>query len=203
MSRSDEEFIAPPPGIVPEPQHPPLAPQPPTDPIDEIGPPPGVIDLDSGTHRIGGQRRRPPEPVFFPAGTPVVASPVPAPAIDEETRVVGRRSAPAWRLVSASGDPVLIEHALLVGRDPAPQTQWPDAALCPISDPEKSVSKTHAALELQPDGTLLVHDLHSTNGSVVTFTDGRERDILPGGSIRLDDAASVTLGEFRISLARA
>lgn len=82
MSSNDDGFLAPPPGLIPaDPAKKQTPPAPPAA-DDFIGLPPGVIDLDSATHRLAQPRQRPAvsAPVFVPQPTPATgAAPVPVP----------------------------------------------------------------------------------------------------------------------------
>ena len=59
------------------------------------------------------------------------------------------------------------------GRRPAPDPTRPNAQLNPISDETRTVSNTHARLELRHD-TWYVTDLGSTNGTKVNGQKVRE-----------------------------
>ncbi|CAN5369488.1 hypothetical protein BH09ACT5_BH09ACT5_16360 [soil metagenome] len=179
-----------------------------------IGLPPGMapIDPNSGTVR----RDRPDRPraaereeiVFFPVGAAPVAPPVPepepepslepAPALDEETRVSAprRHAASAWHVV-VDGRSVPVEGLLYLGRNPVAGAAHPGAPVLAIVDSTKSVSKTHALLEVE-GGTLWVHDLDSTNGVWVIGLDGEPREVLPGERAEVPAGGSVELGEFTI-----
>lgn len=201
----DNQFIVPPPGIAPEPAETrPVEPEP-LDVGDLITLPPGIVD--SATYRISQQRSPKPEEVFFPGAGPGVPASASEPApgtIDGATRVtVGRRSAPAWRLTLPGAQEVLVERTTLVGRDPAQNEQWPDALLLPITDDGKTVSKTHAVLELSASGQLIVHDLDSTNGVWVTAPGGDDVEVLPGAPAIVEHGAEVSFGQFTVAVERS
>lgn len=206
---ADDEFLMPPPGIA-VPSHTEAKSEPtPVAEEDFISLPPGIAppDFDSTTHRGDHSRRFRVEPaaelVFFPVAAPGMP-PEPPAAVDDATRAsIGRRSAAAWRLGLPDGRQLLLERTTLVGRDPARSAEWADAEMLPVVDPGKSVSKTHAAFEVTPDGQALVHDLHSTNGVCLRFAGGDEIDVIPGVPRLLEPGASVVLGEFAIALDRS
>ena len=176
-----------------------------------IGLPPGMapIDPDSGTVR----RDRPERPrverdeiVFFPAapGAPV-ATPPEQPTepfgraeLDDATRVSAprRHAAAVWRLV-VEGREVPVEGVLYLGRNPVATPAHPDAPVLSIPDDTKSVSKTHAMVEVEGDG-LWVHDLESTNGVWVVTADGDALEVLPGQRAAVPAGGSIELGEFVI-----
>lgn len=206
-SGEDDGFIAPPPGIAPKPDPAPAQPEPVT--AEVISLPPGVVD--SGTYRMPPTRAPKPSspddaPAFFPTSAPGLP-PVEASSaaeVDDATRVaVGRRSAPVWRLTLPLGDQLMIEQPTLIGRDPAVNSQWPDAALVPVIDPGKTVSKTHAAVQLADGGVLLVHDLDSTNGVYLRLPSGDEADVRPGEPQQLEPGTELVLGDYVIAVDRS
>jgi FHA domain len=214
MGTDDDQFIVPPPGIVAAPAEARVVEPEPVEADDLITLPPGIID--SGTYRVSHERASKPgvrpadSPVFFPSGgigmapvAPPAAEPVPQP-VDDATRVsVGRRRAPAWRLLLPDGDHVLVEQTTLVGRDPAQSAEWPDALLLPIVDTGKTISKTHAALELTAGGQLVVHDLDSTNGVFLEYPGGSETLVEPGVPGHVEHGAELRLGQFIVSVERS
>lgn len=166
-----------------------------------------------------------PAPPTAPAPTAVAPATAPAPivapivapldapldaadeAFDDATRAsLGRRSAPAWRLALPDGREVLLERTTLVGRDPAAGGQWSDAALLSITDPGKSVSKTHAALELTATGQLLVHDLDSTNGVYLRYPGSaegsEETEVTSGAPALIEPGVELNFGDFTVMLTR-
>ncbi len=179
-----------------------------------IGMPPGMVDV--GTFKLPpkAERPRPPEReeiVFVPAapGVPVAVplpdpapapAPVPAPESAPES-ATGPAPAPApaqtpaaWRLVLADGGEVPVERAVLVGRNPAEFARWPGAVLLPIVDTTQSVSKTHAAFEVDDSG-LWVHDLDSTNG--VWVVHGEDvTEVAPGRRVNVRAGSSIELGDY-------
>ena len=78
----------------------------------------------------------------------------------------------------------------------------PQARLIPVPDPTRSVSKNHACFSMY-GAALVVEDLGSTNGIVVTGPDGRENDIGVGGRTELQVGARVELGDAVITIGRA
>lgn len=209
MVDGDNQFLIPPPppGIAPVPKSETPAEPEPVNPEDLIELPPGIVD--SGTYRVSAPKVTPPVrkdevPIFVPVANPGLAPVLPTAAVDDATSVaVGRRSAPAWRLALPQGEQLLIERSTLIGRDPAVNSQWPDAELLSVVDPGKTVSKTHAAVQLTEGGALLVHDLDSTNGVYVRQVNGDEADVLPGEPQLLEPGAELVLGEYVIAVDRS
>ena len=78
------------------------------------------------------------------------------------------------------GAPIAVtSDALIIGRRPSADPDFPDAQLVPISDETRTMSKTHARLELLGDEWVIV-DLDSTNGVVLFRDDGAETEATPG-----------------------
>ncbi|PWB97110.1 hypothetical protein DF220_04110 [Salinibacterium hongtaonis] len=204
---SDDGFLAPPPGLVPsaKPNEPAVEPVAAT---DFISLPPGVSlpALDSETLRVDNSRRvraereEPETPTFVPMVAPGLPAAVFAP-VDEETSFAEvTRAAPEWRIGLPGGGQVLLERTALIGRAPAVNSLWPDAQLVAVIDPVKSVSKTHAALEVAADGSLWVHDLNSTNGVSVSRNHGEEFAVIPDERVSIGDGTVVYLGEFELTV---
>lgn len=162
--------------------------------------PPGIAlppeVADSVTHRLAAAPRQPrsqDEIVFLPAPIGVPVAPARAPA--EPVRTAG------WHLNLGSGVDLLVTDAAFVGRNPAATADRTGARLVPVTDPAKSVSKTHALFEVH-DGVLYVHDLDSTNGTFVTPVDAPEIRVEPGSRIAVLPGSTVELGDFPIKVTR-
>ena len=218
MSTDDNaSFIAmPPPGGPAGEKKPDAAPAAETVEAEFISLPPGIA-LDSGTFKLPARtpptREPAPEIVFVPTvigATPVLPTPaaepaeapaVPAPAPPADAPapptapVAVAVPAPAWKLhLPDGGATVTLGATVLIGRNPAASADWPLATLLPVADLTKSVSKTHALLEI--DGAeLWVHDLDSTNGVYVVVGDDVV-EAVPGTRVRVPADADLELGEF-------
>jgi pSer/pThr/pTyr-binding forkhead associated (FHA) protein len=106
-----------------------------------------------------------------------------------------------WRLTFADGQTFEATTSMVLGRDPASVPVRPQAKRISVTDPAKSVSKTHAIIDVEA-AELSVTDLHSTNGVIVTGPDGRQDDLPPGGRTVLTAGSRVLLGEFAIDVSR-
>lgn len=208
--RDDDGFVVPPPGISPQPTARETPAPEPVDEVDMISLPPGLVD--SATYRVQAPRvQKPaepamPAPTFVPTAAPgmPVAAPVIESVVDDATRAsVDRKVAESWRLTLPHGEQVLVEQTILLGRDPAHNARWPGAALLPVIDSAKTVSKTHAALELTPGGQLVVHDLDSTNGVYLGYGNEDEMTVEPGEPALVEPGASLSLGEFTVAVERS
>lgn len=100
---------------------------------------------------------------------------------DIEATVISTRRAKPWLIETVNGLQIsLTRPVVLIGRNPARSAEHPDAQLVAVTDAGKTVSKTHARLELA-DGLWTITDLHSTNGVVLIDERGDERE-LPAGT---------------------
>lgn len=134
-------------------------------------------------------QREPFEPAAVTAEVPVAPAPEQAavPVI-------------SWRILLPEGRDAVVQTVLLVGRNPAPFDAYPGAELLPVDDSTQSVSKTHAAFEVDEQG-LWVHDLNSTNG--VWVVRGEEvTEAVPGRRVQVLDGSSVELGDYVLKVVR-
>lgn len=101
-----------------------------------------------------------------------------------------------WQLVSA-GDVLVTFSAtqLVVGRKPNAPDSHRNAAAVSLRDPSKTVSKTHAHLELR-DGVWHITDLNSTNGVVVDLVTSEK--ITPNAPTRV--TGRFRLGDLEVEL---
>jgi hypothetical protein len=211
VSDEDSTMITPPPGIVTPKvnQAEPAADVVEVDPETFITLPPGV--LDSGTYRVANPRVVPQRSghskddiVFFPTAPGVVATPSPvgAPSKQPKTADESRsgRVVQQWCLVLPGGvGAKAVRGALFIGRNPARTRDWPVAELLPIIDPAKSLSKTHALLEVEAD-VLWVHDLDSTNGVFIVAQNGDTVEVKPGTRAAVPADSQLELGEYVIQI---
>jgi hypothetical protein len=178
---------------------------------DFIVPPPGLIPAAPPDAPDRTVRDAPPRvlPTFPPPG--VVPPPVPpGPAASAApptggTRIEAPTPSPvpgAWRLRGDGGLEVLVLGPIVLGRHPATDAAPAGAAPIALSDPARSVSKTHALLEVVDD-VLAVTDLHSTNGTSIEASDGRTSRLDPGHRTPVPGGATVLLGEFALRVDRA
>lgn len=132
---------------------------------------------------------------------PEVPAEAPDDDLDELDRtVVTRRKRIPWALVPPNGATVdLTSSVVILGRRPAPDAAHPDAQLVSISDETRTVSKTHARLELRGD-TWFVTDLDSTNGVLFATLMGTEVEAPPGEEIEAGER--FFLGDAEVRLTR-
>ena len=158
----------------------PVPPQPQVQPPVQAGPPPG--------------QHRPPQPP--PQERTQRRAPQPPP---QQQRPA---SAPArWRVHFDNGESFVVAGLALVGRRPEPRSGEQVAHLIPLASADMSVSKTHAQFGPAPDGTIVVMDRGSTNGTVLV-RQGVSRQLAPGKPAALLDGDTVVYGDREMTLTR-
>ncbi len=120
---------------------------------------------------------------------------------DALDRTVGaRRKRIPWSLIAPNGETVdLTSSVVILGRRPGHDSAYPDAQLVPVADETRTVSKTHARLELRGD-TWYVTDLDSTNGVLFATLMGTEVEAPPGEEIEAGER--FFLGDAEVRLTR-
>ena len=116
----------------------------------------------------------------------------------EDTVIVNRREE-LWVLSPEGADPIRVTRPVaLLGRNPSVSAEHPDAQLIRLTDPARTVSKTHARIELV-SGAWLIIDLGSTNG-VYLSDDGTDVELESNVPTTL--TAAFRLGELPFRLER-
>ncbi len=113
----------------------------------------------------------------------------------EQTLIVPRRdSGERFVLQFSTGESVTVFGSGLLGRNPMPQpTEYFDQ-LVSITDPGKSVSKTHLEFG-QEGGAFWVSDRFSGNGSAVREPESSPRRLVAGKRYRIVRGTRVDIGE--------
>jgi len=113
----------------------------------------------------------------------------------EQTLIVPRReTGERFVLQFSTGESVTVFGSGLLGRNPAPQpTEYFDQ-LVSITDPGKSVSKTHLEFG-QEAGSFWVSDRFSGNGSAVREPESSPRRLIAGKRYRIVRGTRVDIGE--------
>ena len=198
---ADSDFIEPPPWLTPPkpaPAEPAAAEEAPS-PEAVIDLPPGV--MDSATHRLTQERQRTPpakpDVVFFPT----VAGPAAPPTseVEDATVVSSSRHAMTWRIVVPGVAPVAVFGVLYLGRNPVAPPGESGARVLPLPDSAKSISKTHARLEVEA-GQLYVSDLDSTNGVWIVPAGEDAIEVQPGERAAVPAGSDLELGDFVIQV---
>ena len=118
----------------------------------------------------------------------------------DQTVIARRNVRPVWELVPASGSPILLSATVVIlGRRPASDAAYPTAQLVAVPGDARTVSKTHARIELRGDAWV-VTDLGSTNGVLVRTLMGDEVEVEVGG--QLDAGERFFLGDEEFHLRR-
>jgi uncharacterized RDD family membrane protein YckC len=179
---------------VPTPQGPP--PQP-------LTPPPGPGYPPQADQPYVPVAAKPPGPV--PTGSTAI------PQRDEPSGVTRPMSAPSaaeppteslgWHAVLDDGRRVVVDHLVLLGRNPHPAPGEEDAELIKIADETRTVSKLHLAMGVDQAG-LYVVDRGSTNGSTVTTPGGATRRCVPGEPVYVNPGSIVSMGDHWLEVRR-
>lgn len=134
---------------------------------------------------------------------PVAPASVPEDGNDlDATRIGAGRVQAEWTLLLPDGRQLVVPSALRLGRDPVADAAMPGALLVKLDDPAKSISKTHAQLVTSP-GSLTVTDLHSTNGTTVTTSDGVQLMLASDVPYSITSDADLQLGDLVLRVIRS
>jgi hypothetical protein len=203
--------VPPPPAPAPAPEpwgpavaRPAAAPTPPDDSFPELS---EAVSAVVGAPDAGSPRSARSSVSALYAQPEIPADDVADPADDvdledgiDQTIIAKRRRTP-WTLVPPSGAPIDISaEVVILGRKPAADPAFPGAQLIAISDETRTVSKTHARLELR-DETWFVTDLGSTNGVLFATLMGTEVEAQPGQ--QLEAGERFFLGDAEVRLRRS
>ncbi|MCY7400615.1 MAG: RDD family protein [Nocardioides sp.] len=109
--------------------------------------------------------------------------------------------APRWRVHFDNGESFVIAGLALVGRRPEARHGEQVAHLIPLASADMSVSKTHAQFGPASDGTIVVMDRGSTNGTLVV-RQGVSRQLAAGKPASLVDGDKVVYGDREMTLTR-
>ncbi|BCW35395.1 hypothetical protein StoSoilA2_14510 [Arthrobacter sp. StoSoilA2] len=112
------------------------------------------------------------------------------------------RAEAVLRIRVDDGQDVELGGTVLVGRNPAPQPGEAAEQLLSVSDPGRSISKTHLHLRVDGDG-VWVTDRNSTNGSAVTTPDGLQTRLHPGEAVFVRPGSTVHFGDRSFHLGQA
>ena len=122
---------------------------------------------------------------------PATSAPPPPPA---PVQAPVQAPAARWTVSFDTGESLLVEGLGLVGRRPEGRAGEPVRHLVPLPSKDMSLSKTHAQFQVAADGTLVVMDRGSTNGSTLVRS-GVSRDLPAGKPTSLLDGDVVRFGD--------
>jgi len=138
-----------------------------------------------------------PPPVSTPTWTP------PRAEYDDQTTMLGAKvaalrqeSGGVLRLVFDTGEVVVVDREVLVGRAPTGGT---DVRIVPINDPEGSVSKLHFVLR-QATGVTWIRDNGSTNGTGLIRQGGALEELTAGAPTPLSAGDTIVFGRRRATV---
>ncbi|WP_222130593.1 FHA domain-containing protein, partial [Nocardioides deserti] len=191
------------PAVTPAPDRPTGPPPPPPARRRKLGPPLVDVPVDPTAptpEEVGTIGQGTPSPAHVaPAHAAPAASVAPAAPRSHTTaeRTVIRSAGQGpvrWRVEFDSGESFVVEGLVLVGRRPEARQGEPVRHLVPLRSSDMSLSKTHAQLQVAPDGVLVVMDRGSTNGSILVrqgvsrpLSAGKPATLLPGDLVRFGD----------------
>lgn len=115
----------------------------------------------------------------------------PAPPREDVMPAQRRGPVRGLRVALDDGRTLTVERVALLGRNPTPA---PGVQVVRVTDPGRSVSKTHLELGADASGAW-VTDRGSTNGTVVTLPDGAQVVCRVDHPVRLRPGAVVVLGD--------
>ncbi|MET0296557.1 MAG: FHA domain-containing protein [Microbacterium sp.] len=128
-----------------------------------------------------------------------------APSADVPTAAMPAASAPVGRVRVSTGQVVALDRTVIIGRRPR-STRASGANLphlIAVDSPQQDISRSH--LEIRPEGdTVVVIDLHTTNGSTLLRTGadpmrlhpGEQTLVLSGDVIDLGDGVKVSFEDL-------
>lgn len=126
---------------------------------------------------------------------------IPEDDADLDETVVARRNRTPWVLVGPTRARIpLTSETVILGRRPARDPEFPDAQLISLDDDTRTISKTHARLELRGERWFIT-DLDSTNGVLFATLMGTEVAATPGEATEAGDR--FLLGDAEVSLVRS
>ncbi|MDR7251823.1 putative RDD family membrane protein YckC [Nocardioides sp. BE266] len=108
---------------------------------------------------------------------------------------------PRWRVHFDNGESFVVAGMALVGRRPEPRSGEQVAHLIPLASADMSVSKTHAQFGPAPDGTIVVMDRGSTNGTILV-RQGVSRQLAAGKPAALVHGDKVVYGDREMTITR-
>lgn len=138
-------------------------------------------------------------PVSEPVAEPVpvtVAAPVAEAAVADERTVVDEETGPTvtFVLTFSTGEQARLTGGGLLGRRPIAQPGESVGQVVQVTDPGRSVSKTHLEFGLEA-GELWICDRYSGNGTVVHAPGAGARLCEPGRRYRVGRGARVEIGD--------
>jgi len=135
-------------------------------------------------------------PVPVPAPKPV---PVPVPTTPPVHATEPVTQELAFTLQFANGDSISVASGGLLGRNPTAATAEVGERLIIVTDPDRTVSKTHLEFGIE-DGSFWICDRFSGNGTTVQEPGRPARRLVPGRRYRIERGTLVGIGEQAFSV---
>ncbi len=126
---------------------------------------------------------------------PVQTQEASAPPAPEE---VEAEIPPSALLRLSDGQEMTVTETVLIGRNPSTSDGETVGELFRVPDPGRSVSKTHLLVGVDDEGVWVV-DRASTNGTIVTLSDGQQIICAAHQVVRLPDGAAVGFGDYSVT----
>jgi hypothetical protein len=146
--------------------------------------------------------KRPRRPAAFPDAEMDMTVVRPRPMTSDPTRRIQTGpSMPRWVLTLDDGRTIDVPDFALIGRDPEPAEEDPEAGLVSMIDPEMSVSKTHASFGVDDEGLWFL-DRFSTNGTSVQAPGGERIGLEPGVASPVVSGSDVWIGRRHLQVDR-
>ncbi|MFD7073175.1 RDD family protein [Nocardioides sp. NPDC059952] len=175
-----------------------------------------LAEAQAAQTQIGGlvARQTPPAPVPTPAPPAPPPPPAPAPPAPPVVQPVAQPAPPPppasapqpaatarWRVTFDTGQSFVVEGLAIVGRGPEPRPGEEVAHRVALSSSDMSLSKTHAQFQIAADGTLVVMDRGSTNGTTL-IRQGAARALGARRPAALVDGDKVKFGDRTMDVVR-
>ena len=145
-----------------------------------------------------------PEPTSSEPVVPAIPRPEPSASAIPAAPLAGSRSrsadlptAAAW-IILDSGEREPVDAVLVLGR--APTSSDPSHRLVTVTDPTRSLSRTHLRLGPAGRGGVWAEDMFSSNGTVLRLADGTTRHLPRGERVELDLGSALVIGERTLTI---
>ncbi|OIJ24830.1 RDD family protein [Nocardioides luteus] len=139
----------------------------------------------------------PPVPPAPPAVPPTAQPAPPVPPVPAPQPAATAR----WRVTFDTGQSFVVEGLAIVGRGPEPRPGEEVSHRVALSSSDMSLSKTHAQFQVAADGTLVVMDRGSTNGTTL-IRQGAARALGARRPAALIDGDKVKFGDRTMDVVR-
>lgn len=198
------EVVAPPAAARPAPPQTPPQATPQTPPRPQAVPPtPAQAPVQRPPQPAPHQVPPPPQPTSQPPQPAARQAPPVQPPSHAAAPPAARHAGPParWRVHFDNGESFVIAGMALVGRRPEPRSGEQVAHLIPLASADMSVSKTHAQFGPASDGTIVVMDRGSTNGTILV-RQGVSRQLAAGKPAALVHGDKVVYGDREMTITR-